>query len=80
MEKNQYDIQKCNQKKPIPGKGLRNGLRNEQLFLLLAQTIVSCSENRAREGGCRGASGHGPKVSFESGGGPFFEAVLKVFC
>ena len=40
-------------------KGIRNGLRDEQLLLFLAQIVVSCSENRAREGGCQGASGLG---------------------
>ena len=47
-----------------PGKGLRNGLRNEHLLLFLAQAIVPCSENRAREGGCQGASGLGHNPSF----------------
>ena len=34
-------------------------------MLFLAQTVVSCSENRAREGGCQGAQGHGRRVLFE---------------
>ena len=37
-------------------KGFRNGLRNEQLLLFLAQIVV-CSENRAREGGLSGSLG-----------------------
>ena len=58
-------ISRCGLRKNcIPGKELRNGLRNEQLFLLLAQTVVSCSENRAREGGCQGAPSHGHKDLF----------------
>ena len=41
------------QKGHIPGTVLRNRLRNEQLLLFLTQIVVSCSENRAREGAVR---------------------------
>ena len=68
-----FFFQDWNQKKHIPGKGLRNGLRNEHLFLFLAQTIVSCSENRAREGGCQGAM---VKRCCLSLGVTFFESIL----
>ena len=30
-------------------------------------------QNRAREAGCQGASGHGHRVLFANGGSPFFE-------
>ena len=40
-------------------------IKIEQLLLFLARIVVSCSENRAREGGCPGASGHWNRVLFE---------------
>ena len=42
-------------------KGFRNGFRNEQLLLFLAQIVV-CSETAHARGGCQGASGlvHSP--------------------
>ena len=69
-------FKKWTQKWTIPGKGLRNGLRNEQLLLFLAQIVVSCSEKRAREGGCQGAPGHGHRVLFANGGSPFFRTFF----
>ena len=38
---------------------------------------MSCSENRAREGGCQGARGQGNSPLFETGGAPFFEQFLE---
>ena len=69
-------FQEWTQKWPIPGKGFRNGLRNEQLFQFLAQTIVFCLENRAREGGCQGASALGHRDSFAYGRAPFFWTIF----
>ena len=43
--------------------------------VVLAQIVVSCSENRAHEGGCQGALGHGHSPLFESGGAPFFWTI-----
>ena len=45
------------QKSPIPRQEFRNGPKNEQLLLLLAQIVVSCSNNQRHRGGCQGASG-----------------------
>ena len=56
-------------------KRTQNGLRNEQLLLFLAQIVDSCSENRAREGGCQGASWPANSSLLESGGAPFFEPI-----
>ena len=50
-----------------------NFCNNQQFLLFLAQIVVSCSENRAREGGCQGAPGHGHSSSFESGGTLFLK-------
>ena len=43
----------------------------EQLFLF---------EKRAREAASPGAIGHGDRVGFSSGGGPFFEAIFGMVC
>ena len=45
-------------------------------MLFLAQIIVYCSVNRAREGGCPGASGHSNRDLFDFGEAPFFEAFF----
>ena len=44
--------------------------------MFLARIVVYCSENRAREGGCPGASGHSNRDLFEIGEAPFFEAFF----
>ena len=41
-----------------------DSLRKEQLLLLLAQIVVSCSEKRVRQGSCQGASGLGHSQLF----------------
>ena len=69
----EHFFQKWTQKGPMPGKGLRNGLRNEQLLLFLAQILVSCSEKRAHEGGCPGASRLRDSSSFGLESVPVFE-------
>ena len=51
-------------------------IKIKQLLLFLARIIVYCSENRAREGGCPGASGHWNRVWFDFGEAPFFEAFF----
>ena len=45
--------------------------------MFLAHIIVSCSEKRAREGGCQGAPGYVNSESFDSDWAPFFEAIFE---
>ena len=73
--KNGHCFRKGSGKGPMPGKELRNGLKNEQLLLFLAQIVVYCSEKRAREWGCQGTPGYGhspPLVRCLTQGGALF--------
>ena len=70
-------LQKWIQKLPIPGKGLRNGPRNEPMLLFLAQTIVSCSENLWNCGAPQGVPAIGIGTCLSLAGHPFSEQFLE---
>ena len=74
MQKSCWGVQKII--KTAHFKKTLTKIKIEQLLLFLARIVVYCSENRAREGGCPGASGHWNRLGFETGEAPFFEAFF----